>query len=223
MKGTTNEFMFSRLAALLTLLTATTIPTQATDLDTMIGQMLMAGFRGYEVTADSSIMRDIRERHLGGVILFDYDVALGRPERNIKSPEQVKKLTNTLAEAADIPLFIGVDQEGGKVQRLKSKYGFPETPSAQELGASSNNAVYEAGYKVGKTLRKAGFNLDFAPVATSTSTRTARPSARSVAASPLIQGAWPSAINCPARSRTPRRHRQSEALPVTAAQERTVT
>jgi len=166
MKGKTNGvFMFSRLAALLALFSATTVPTYATDLDTMVGQMIMAGFRGYEVTVDSSIMRDIRDRHLGGVVLFDYDVELGKAERNIKSPDQVKKLTDTLAEAATIPLFISVDQEGGKVQRLKSKYGFTETPSAQELGESSNIEVYEAGAKTGKTLRQTGFNLDFAPVA----------------------------------------------------------
>ncbi|MDC0336437.1 glycoside hydrolase family 3, partial [Pseudodesulfovibrio sp.] len=54
----------------------------AVDLDTMIGQMLMAGFRGYTVDKNSPVVRDITEHHLGGVILFDYDVALGQPERN---------------------------------------------------------------------------------------------------------------------------------------------
>lgn len=138
---------------------------RAADLDQMIGQMLMAGFRGYEVDANSPIMRDIKERHLGGVILFDYDVALGKPERNIKSPAQVRRLNSVLAAAAEIPLFIAVDQEGGRVQRLKKVYGFSETPSAQELGSGPDKGVFEAALAVGRTLSENGFNLDFAPVA----------------------------------------------------------
>jgi len=151
------------LIAITFLLTAS--PALAADLDVMIGQMLMAGFRGYSVDARSPIMKDIKERHLGGVILFDYDVELGKPERNIKSPEQVLKLTNDLAAAAETPLLIAVDQEGGKVQRLKADYGFKETPSAQELGQGPDKAVKAAGDQVGRTLLDAGFNLDFAPVA----------------------------------------------------------
>lgn len=139
--------------------------TMAADLDTMIGQMLMAGFRGYTVNQKSPIIQDIKERHLGGVILFDYDVALGKPERNIQSPDQVKALTDTLSAAAHIPLLIGVDQEGGRVMRLKPERGFEGTPSAQELGAGSNEAILRAADTTGKTLFKAGFNLDFAPVA----------------------------------------------------------
>lgn len=151
------------LVAITFLLTAA--PALAADLDVMIGQMLMAGFRGYSVDADSPIIRDIRERHLGGVVLFDYDVELGKPERNIKSPEQVLKLNSDLAAAAEIPLLIAVDQEGGRVQRLKAAYGFTETPSAQELGQGPDSGVAAAGEQVGRTLLEAGFNLDFAPVA----------------------------------------------------------
>ncbi len=139
--------------------------SNATDLDTMIGQMLMAGFRGYTVDADSAIMRDVTERHLGGVILFDYDVQLGKPERNIKSPKQVKALTDSLAAAATIPLLISVDQEGGKVQRLKPAYGFMGTLSAETLGAGDDAGVFDAGSMIGKMLLDTGFNLDFAPVA----------------------------------------------------------
>lgn len=135
------------------------------DMDTMIGQMLMAGFRGYTVDKDSPIIRDIRQRQLGGVILFDYDVGLGKPERNIKSPTQVKALTTALKDAATIPLLVAVDQEGGRVQRLKPEYGFTGTPSAQELGAGPDSRVAEAADQTGSTLREVGFNLDFAPVA----------------------------------------------------------
>jgi len=137
----------------------------AADLDVMIGQMLMAGFRGYSVTEDSPIVRDIKERHLGGVVLFDYDVALGKPERNVQSPEQVAKLTADLQSYAATSLFVSVDQEGGRVQRLKAKYGFTETPSAQELGEGDDSTIIHAADIVGQMLFDVGFNLDFAPVA----------------------------------------------------------
>lgn len=157
--------MFRFIPLLLSLFMLLPLQSRAADLDIMVGQMLLAGFRGYEVTEDSPIMRDIRDRHLGGVILFDYDVELGKAERNIKNPAQVLNLTNSLSRAAAIPLLISVDQEGGRVQRLKEKYGFRETPSAQELGSGPNYNVYEAGRQVGRMLLESGFNLDFAPVA----------------------------------------------------------
>jgi beta-N-acetylhexosaminidase len=159
--------MRTRLAALLLLalcLLPSPTPARAADLDTMIGQMILAGFRGFSVNKDSTIVRDIRERHLGGIILFDYDMFWGSGRRNIKSVAQVKKLIRDLKANADIPLFMAVDQEGGKVQRLKKAYGFKETRSAEELCAAGDSEVYDAGLTIGAMLRDAGFNLDFAPV-----------------------------------------------------------
>ncbi|XXJ19000.1 glycoside hydrolase family 3 protein [Desulfovibrio caledoniensis] len=137
---------------------------RAADLDTMIGQMILAGFRGFSVDRDSTIVRDIRERHLGGVILFDHDMFRGAGQRNIRSKDQVEKLIADLKANADIPLFMGVDQEGGKVQRLKKTYGFKETRSAAELCAAGDSEVLDAGLAVGAMLRDTGFNLNFAPV-----------------------------------------------------------
>ncbi|WP_238528190.1 glycoside hydrolase family 3 protein [Pseudodesulfovibrio mercurii] len=159
--------MRTRFAALL-LLACCLLPAPAlahgADLDTMIGQMILAGFRGFTVNQRSTIVRDIRERHLGGVILFDYDMFWGAGQRNIRSVEQVRRLVKDLKAGADIPLLVAVDQEGGKVQRLKARYGFRETPSAADLGAGSDDAVREAGVVVGADLSSVGFNLNFAPV-----------------------------------------------------------
>nr|WP_321514646.1 glycoside hydrolase family 3 N-terminal domain-containing protein [uncultured Pseudodesulfovibrio sp.] len=159
--------MFQRLSLVILSLILTMIPTVATsaDLDTMIGQMLMAGFRGYTVDTNSPIVQDIKDRHLGGVVLFDYDVELGKAERNIENPDQVKELNRQLQSFATTPLFVAVDQEGGKVQRLKREYGFHATPSAQNICASGDFKVRTSGYMVGTTLSANGFNLDFAPVA----------------------------------------------------------
>lgn len=154
-----------RLLVSLLLIVLFAVPAKADDLDIMIGQMIMAGFRGYTVDPYSPIMKDIRDRHLGGVILFDYDVEQGKRERNIQSPDQVLKLTTDLAAAAEIPLLIAVDQEGGRVQRLKSDQGFHESPSAKALGMLPNGVVYSEARDVGKALLDVGFNLNFAPVA----------------------------------------------------------
>lgn len=136
------------------------------ELDIMIGQMLMVGFRGYSASEDAPVIRDITQYHVGGVILFDKDMSRWyNRKRNIRSPKQVASLTESLQSAADIPLFIAVDQEGGNVQRLKAKYGFPPTPSAQTLGKQDDAAVHKAARSIASTLDAAGFNMNFSPVA----------------------------------------------------------
>ncbi|MDO9528574.1 MAG: glycoside hydrolase family 3 protein [Syntrophales bacterium] len=135
------------------------------SLDTQIGQMLMVGFRGLAADNQSPIIQDIRKRNIGGVILFDYDVPSKSPIRNIKSPEQVKALTAALQKASSIPLFIAIDQEGGKVNRLKEKSGFPPSVSEQCLGSIDNSSTTERFAKItAKTLANLGINLNFAPV-----------------------------------------------------------
>jgi beta-N-acetylhexosaminidase len=130
-----------------------------------IGQMLMIGFRGLEAGDGSPIIRDIRAGRIGGVVLFDRDLALGTAERNIRSPEQVKALISSLQSTAAVPLLIAVDQEGGQVARLKEKYGFPATVTAQSLGDLDDpgETRRQAGI-IAATLAKAGFNLNFAPL-----------------------------------------------------------
>ncbi len=135
------------------------------SLDIQIGQMLMVGFRGFEADDQSPIIKDIRDRNIGGVILFDYDVPSKSPERNIKSPKQVKDLTAALQKASTIPLFIAIDQEGGKVNRLKEKSGFPPSVSEQYLGSIDNPDTTEKFAEItAKTLADLGINLNFAPV-----------------------------------------------------------
>jgi beta-N-acetylhexosaminidase len=149
------------------LLLSCSSPTDTEDisLETKIGQMLLIGFRGLEITEESPIAQDIINGRVGGVVLFDYDVALQSSVRNIQSPEQVKNLTNTLQSLSRNELFIAVDQEGGKVCRLKEKYGFPPTVSQQYLGDldDPDTTAYYAG-QTALTLKDNGFNVNFAPV-----------------------------------------------------------
>lgn len=138
---------------------------QDVSLDVKIGQMLMVGFRGLKVSDDDPIVQDMRDRHLGGVVLFDYDVPSKTPVRNIESPEQVKALVEALQAVSSIPLLVAIDQEGGKIRRLKEKFGFPSTVSHQYLGTTNDIALtHEHATAMAQTLAQLGINLNLAPV-----------------------------------------------------------
>ena len=130
-----------------------------------IGQMLMVGFRGLEVDENSPIVQDISQGRVGGVVLFDYDVSLHSTTRNIKSPKQLQKLTSDLQAASHTPLFIAVDQEGGRVARLKEKYGFAPTVSQAWLGEGNNpELTYRYAARTAATLAEMGINVNLTPV-----------------------------------------------------------
>lgn len=138
---------------------------QKRSLDFKIGQMLNIGFRGTSLADSNHIIRDIQQYHLGGVTLFDYDVPKDTALRNIKSPEQLKQLIRDLQELSQTPLFIAIDQEGGKVARLKPKYGFPPSVSAQYLGELNNlDSTRFYARRTAQTLSKLGINVNLAPV-----------------------------------------------------------
>ncbi len=140
-------------------------PHLSPPLAVKIGQMLMAGFRGLAVDENHFLVRDISERHLGGVILFDYDVPARQRPRNIQSPMQVRALTASLQKAAAIPLLIAVDQEGGIISRLKEQAGFPPTFSHRFLGGQDNpDETYRRSAALAATLAAAGINFNLAPV-----------------------------------------------------------
>lgn len=135
------------------------------SLDQKIGQMLLVGFRGTALTDTNHIVRDIKQYHLGGVILFDYDVPSKSSTRNIESPSQLKKLVQNLKDLADSPLIISIDQEGGKVARLKPQMGFPHTVSAAYLGQLDNaDSTRHYARKTAEKLADIGINMNFAPV-----------------------------------------------------------
>jgi beta-N-acetylhexosaminidase len=142
-----------------------TVKRKSESLDVKIGQMILVGFRGLSVNEKSPIMRDIRRRHIGGVVLFDYDVPLKQPGRNIASPQQLKTLTASLQKDSSIPLFIAIDQEGGKINRLKEKFGFPPSVSEQYLGLLNNvDVTKHYAAQMARALLSNGINLNFAPV-----------------------------------------------------------
>lgn len=120
-----------------------------------LGQMVMIGIQGTKVDDDSLYM--LNQYHMGGVILFD---------RNMESPEQVKQLTSDLQSQSNekVPLFIGIDEEGGDVVRMAEKLTPP--PSQKEIGATGDIEQAKTwAIKTAKSLKDMGINVNFAPVA----------------------------------------------------------
>lgn len=133
------------------------------DLARMAGEMILVGFRGTELSDDAPVLRALAVGQAGGVILFSRD-GMDGGRRNIESPTQLRALIARLRRAAPGPIFVAVDQEGGKVQRLSSRNGFPDWPSARALGTGDAEATYLSALNMGGVLAEAGFNLNFAPV-----------------------------------------------------------
>ena len=136
----------------------------APSLDAMIGSMLMLGFRGADLPQGDAFLAQVRAGHVGHIILFDRDVTTGG-ERNIISPQQVRRLTASLRAASPCPMFIAVDQEGGRVRRLKPQRGFADLPSAQSMGAASPEKTRAIARQLGVELASLGISVDLAPVA----------------------------------------------------------
>lgn len=119
--------------------------------------MIIAGIEGTTLTKETEQL--IRECQVGGIILFS---------RNYENPEQLFKLVRDLQKLAhevspDWPLFISVDQEGGKVIRLTEP--FTQFPEAGCLGiADSHELAYRFGMALGKELSSIGINMNYAPV-----------------------------------------------------------
>ncbi|MCF8105521.1 MAG: glycoside hydrolase family 3 protein [Desulfohalobiaceae bacterium] len=140
-------------------------PCPEPSLPHQAGQMLMLGFRGPRPGPEDRIIADIRQGRAGGVILFDYDVLLDSQLRNIQNGQQVGRLIENLQAAARIPLLVAIDQEGGRVCRLKPGHGFPVFPGARELGRAGDPAgTEEAAYAMGRLLAGLGINCNLAPV-----------------------------------------------------------
>ncbi len=118
-----------------------------------IGQLLMIGFDGK--TPPKKILHFIKTYDIGGVILF---------ARNIDDPIQLAQLIQHLqAGSKDAPLFIGIDQEGGRVSRLPRP--FTLFPPARTLGqCNSISMTYCAAEAMARELAVVGINMNFAPV-----------------------------------------------------------
>lgn len=140
------------------------LPDKDQELRNKIAQMLLIGFRGTEINEESHIYKVLKDINIGGVVLFDYDVPSQSFPRNITSPKQTKKLISDLQAYSKVPLFVAVDAEGGRINRLKEKYGFIPIPSAKEICTQELEKADLIYTKLATQLADLGFNLNLAPV-----------------------------------------------------------
>ena len=134
------------------------------QLKKMIGHMLIIGFNDSTVNENSEIIKQINKYELGGVILFDVFYNDRTKNKNISSPQQLQNLTASLQSLSKHKLIISVDQEGGRVARLKPEYGFQKFPSAKRISKNSTFKAKKTYKKMSKMLQENGINCNFAPV-----------------------------------------------------------
>ena len=124
-------------------------------LDEKIGQMVIVGVDGY--INDENSMNLIKQHYVGGVILF---------QKNIQNSIQALSLINSLKNSNSInkiPLFLSVDEEGGRVSRMPAE--FTKIPTNQRLGQINNSTLsFKIGSGLAEEIKSFGFNMDFAPV-----------------------------------------------------------
>ncbi len=125
------------------------------SLDIKIGQMILIGFPKAEV--DPTVLDEVKAGKVGTLILFEKNIP-----KSTASFAALKKIIWTYQKAAPIPLFVAIDQEGGKVNRLKDKYGFPRSITAQEMGRSLDSTKFYAE-SIASNLAGLGINVNFAP------------------------------------------------------------
>ncbi len=117
-----------------------------------LGQLLLTGLPGPEL--DTETAARLKKLQPGGYIIFG---------RNIKSPAQLRKLIDDVRDLSEIEPIVTIDQEGGRVSRLRLIGSEP--PSAQQLREKGDrNLIKRHGKLTGRILRLFGFNLDLCPV-----------------------------------------------------------
>src|SRR5688572_23785728 len=133
--------------------------SRADSLDIQIGQMIMVGINDRtDVEKKDSLFLEIKQNKLGGIVLFEKNISPSHSEK------ELKKMISSLQAKADIPLLITIDEEGGKVHRLKEKYGFVGMPSAAYLGQLNNkDSTLFYNRRLAAELASLGINLNYAP------------------------------------------------------------
>ncbi len=124
-------------------------------------KLLIVGVVGNSLKADNAIVRDIEERGVGGVILFENNI------NPVDSREQMSLFIADMKALSHTPLIVAIDQEGGLVNRMKSKYGFADMPSQQSVGEregeEGESYAQERAEMIAKEVASVGINLNFSP------------------------------------------------------------
>ncbi|WP_096017261.1 glycoside hydrolase family 3 N-terminal domain-containing protein [Campylobacter lanienae] len=129
------------------------------ELRNMIGQMIMVGFNGNNANDEwvRQLRLDIKNARIGGVMIL---------ARNISSKDGLKNLISYLNSASPKqPLFVAIDEEGGKISRFNKFSDFKHFPSAYKVGSDMNLTIANELYNdMASQLKSLGINMNFAPV-----------------------------------------------------------
>ncbi|XWN36050.1 MAG: glycoside hydrolase family 3 N-terminal domain-containing protein [Balneola sp.] len=131
--------------------------------DKELGQMLVVGFRGTEINSKSPIVQDIKERNLGGVILYNYDYQTKSYNKNIESPDQLLQLNSALVGYSINPPFISVEHDGSEYSALHSLY--PSMENIFEQNSFSDTLkVINNSRRFAQEFMVVGINTNMHPV-----------------------------------------------------------
>ncbi len=133
---------------------------EATELEKKVAQMLVVGMKGTQLKPSDKIVGQIKKYGVGGMILFEHNIT--HVDKGLDSRAILEELCADIA-ALDDKIMIAVDQEGGRVNRLKSKYGFANMPSAEDVSKMSYEQAREVAAIIAGEVASAGFNTNFAP------------------------------------------------------------
>ena len=114
---------------------------------------------GNVVQAGEATKKALEERPVGGIIYFS---------ANIKNKKQVMDMIGNTQKYSKTPLFIGVDEEGGRVARISgnNELGFEKIPAMSVIGETNDpKKSYAVGETIASNIKALGFNVNFAPVA----------------------------------------------------------
>ncbi len=127
-----------------------------------LGQLFLVGFKGSNICANNWIVKTVKEFDLAGVLLFDRNI--DGSVQNFSTSVELKCLISKIKYFADKSIFIAVDQEGGRVCRLKASAGFPAISSAKKMADDGLENTKEQAGVIAGLLKEHGVNLNFAPV-----------------------------------------------------------
>lgn len=134
------------------------------SLEDKIGQMFFIGSRynstgQLQLSLDDTLSKIIERYKPGGFVFF---------AENLDTIDQTKAFTESLQKSSSIPMFIGIDEEGGVVTRLNKAKSLHSTvmPDPYSIGQTGKSEyAYKASQAIANEIRSLGFNLNFAPVA----------------------------------------------------------
>ncbi len=153
--------MSSRILIFITvvLLGRVTLAQEIDSLDIKIGQMVMIGIGSIDqYDSTDQLVRYLEQGYVGGIVLYEKNIYRRDPKNALKN------LVFNYQKKSAVPLFISIDEEGGRVNRLKTKYGFLPTLSAEKMARFDDlDSVRHYAGNIVSNMYEVGINLNYAP------------------------------------------------------------